>query len=504
MEQCGLRSDWLVHWRTSEPCKESREAYETGNLLLRPVHSFKSIADIHLRDEDIDDFNRRRPTPVPAKLLKAMTEDEQLAVLGKQLHFNNETQEYIRKHQQELFGAAKTSLKCTQHPGEACAVRWSDSRSDLERALSIGCGGPHCTPYSIAGGRLGYAHPAKEYFHQFIGEHASGVYDISFCEEASNMPPEVYCEPMRAKHEVKRAIFCLTDFGIPCARERSMYAATNQETMIWVGGKDEDCRAHFLQYFQRRVVCGLDSFAGAISQDDVNKTRDGYAKRKFIDSAFGLDTADIVAEYAATNLADGHTKVKDGVKTSSLGRTCVDISQTSKRFRAGACLPTLMKSSVPCLLGTEADGEVLDGDHLFTCAELSSIHGWPTNSKYCPPRYLKALNYNLSEKKLNHQQRLLGDGMAIQCVEAWIAYVLSHSVRRAEVEAMLPRTMSTLQLDFERSAWDGDYRHSASTSAASAGSAFGFLDGAVGEEEDHTPESFGGAGMSTVSSDGVQ
>ena len=210
----GLPGGWLINWRASEPCQASREAIMFGKA--KPEHCYPTVAAIHFSPDDVTFMDKNRPAPGAPK--------------EKWLAFNQLTSEYITANSKNMFRDGQTSSNCTLHPNAFCPVRWEDSRDDSERALSAGMGGPHCLPWSRAGDRLGLAHPDLEHYNIFIGEHASGQFDFSLCEEAATMPPDHYAKPMRPLYNVIFVRFGDEDLGVPSLRYR-FFGAGNAPTI---------------------------------------------------------------------------------------------------------------------------------------------------------------------------------------------------------------------------------------------------------------------------------
>ena len=69
--------------------------------------------------------------------------------------------------------------------------------------------------------------------------------------------------------------------------------------------------------------------------------------------------------------------------------------------------------------------------------------------------YTQVLNFDLNSLPLSQQMNLLGDGMALQCSQAWLLYILTHTVRRADVEGFKPHLqMSEVTQDWDEESSD--------------------------------------------------
>ena len=148
-------------------------------------------------------------------------------------------------------------------------------------------------------------------------------------------------------------------------------------------------------------------------------------------------TRDLLAPHMVKNFDMLKANAKEGKKVGATGHCVGDLSQNpAKRHRAGPFLPTQQKSSLTATILPES----LD-HHVYTCNELSFAHGWPT-VEFVPPEYKECLNYDLSDYGLSHQQRLIGDGMSLNCVQAFALYVFSHSVRKDTLDRYIPRPLT--------------------------------------------------------------
>jgi hypothetical protein len=417
----GLSVPWLCYWRTSETCRRSRLSLENGTL--QPEHSFAALEDIHMRPEDIEYCNVRRPSDIADR--------------WAWIEYIENHQKYMDTNAADIFCSGQRSSKCQRHPGKQCPVRWEDSRPLPERALTLGCGGPHCLPWTRGGSRLGVAHPAQEQYNIFIAEHSSGKFDLSLVEEAEDMPPEHYTVRMRPRYKCVYATFGPEDLGLPYCRKRFMGAGLNLDSLIWVGPNTEDITAHFLMYFKKMAMLDASVYVG-LDKAGTEECHRQYAKRRKVEGAVGAggvgSLAEILPQYAQDNLEECKRLRSIGAKVGVMNGVAADISQNPcKRHRAGPFLPTLQKSSIPVCLADKC-GPI---EHMYSCSELSFAHGWPVTDA-APLRYRTALNYDLAREKLAHQTRLLGDGMSLHAVQAWCLYIFAHTIRRDTVERMVP------------------------------------------------------------------
>ena len=194
----------------------------------------------------------------------------------------------------------------------------------------------------------------------------------------------------------------------------------------------------------RRSCIDIKEFCGHGSdvEEEIKKVRMAYAQRRGdhnLEDLLESKPMDVANEWLFNRSGKQHCGVlhdlmRAGKKTYKTNGVAADISQNpAKRHRAGPLLPAMMKSSQMIVLNSDGiEGVEPPKNHILTCDDLSLIHGWPT--KRAAPRYQGLLNYDLSKSDLAVQQRILGDGMSVHCVEMWYLFIFSHCARRSDLE----------------------------------------------------------------------
>ena len=148
-----------------------------------------------------------------------------------------------------------------------------------------------------------------------------------------------------------------------------------------------------------------------------------WAKRRKIAYNDDLTTKDLLPEHSQKSLDAAMTMYEEGHKRQILEGMVADVSQSAKRMRMGSMMPTIQKSSTMVCLSDEKK-------HLFTGNEIAALHGWPT-LEFFPKRFRDVLNYDMADYSISHQERMLGDGMSLQMVEAFCTYIFTHCVRKS-------------------------------------------------------------------------
>jgi hypothetical protein len=283
-----------VLWRGSEKVKFTRNLAKQGKCC--PEHMYAKVEDVHLRDGDRAVLAKGEQTCAEniANWISIRPDASQYEIEGAKRRFKTiwhaEWDTYIQKNSTELFGKGRVLASCLLHPGMLCPIRWEDSRVGIERSLVVGVGGPHCVPYCRGGGKKGQSHDAMKPWCCFKGEHSSGILDVSLVEQSADMPPGAYAEPMRPKHDVKYVICGDEALGGAIARTRFYGAGLNRRSLIWVGPEGEDMTGDFLKFFQRRAAFECDAYVGKDTLENIELTRNAYAKRRGYDNAYGYST----------------------------------------------------------------------------------------------------------------------------------------------------------------------------------------------------------------------
>jgi hypothetical protein len=138
---------------------------------------------------------------------------------------------------------------------------------------------------------------------------------------------------------------------------------------------------------------------------------------------------------------DGYVVLRDsGAKVGYLsGAYCSDISQNPvKRNRSGPLMPTLAKSTVVVNMSSPENSSRQIGGHIYTTNELSFSQGWPAIAYPGNKKYQSCVGANTSSLSWSAQQDLLGNGMVLPALGAWLLYVSGNVVRRDVLQQLAP------------------------------------------------------------------
>ena len=126
-------------------------------------------------------------------------------------------------------------------------------------------------------------------------------------------------------------------------------------------------------------------------------------------------------------------RMREGDRCGAVGGSFLaDMSQNpGKRPRyCGPWLPTLIQNSNTYVLSGPAPGKL-------TAGEINFAQGWPleglssTECLACVPERVKSLSFS-------KRQRLLGNGVHLMAIGAWMLYIKAHCLRVDVLSQMAP------------------------------------------------------------------
>ena len=175
--------------------------------------------------------------------------------------------DYMHDRRKKKFFVGQTSKTSLCHPGKTCPVRWENSEG--RKALTMHAGGADCTPYTRAGDRLGFAHPALIPYSYFHNEQASDVMDMKHVEESS----EAWAAELEEDNIVIYIVCGDERIGLMVYRPRFYGGAFSRRTFVWVGLSTGDVTAEFLRFFERRPMLEADVYARMDTEANIQRTR---------------------------------------------------------------------------------------------------------------------------------------------------------------------------------------------------------------------------------------
>ncbi len=341
--------------------------------------------------------------------------------------------DYLLRHWDECFNAESVS-SCLVHPGQLCRVNRgridSDSHDHPQPSLHIA--GAVCSPWSLCGSRLGLADPITKVWHIWSVERSAADEDFVVLEQAPEFPLDVLGSVLAPTHDVRAVIFGPEQCGWPINRDRTYAWCCNRRTMVWVGPEDPgSLRADFSALF--RVRCQLD--ADVFVLDDEAAVRQqlaqlAKARKVFLNSSIpvrDINVRDLLSPSGKERFDGYAAQFQQGRACSMSGAFVCDLSQNpALRPRSGPWLPTLLKNSQLYSFSQR---------HLFTPLELLQAHGWPTlvqggSPPASPPSWMHRIGHGRQNVSARAAQMMIGNGMHLHPLCAWITYCLANCVRR--------------------------------------------------------------------------
>lgn len=246
----------------------------------------------------------------------------------------------------------------------------------------------------------------------------------------------------------------IKDLGWPSRRKRFMGALIRKESYAWLGPEGPaEVLKHFLSLFQRRTVLEADVFCNLDDPEIAQAVRVAQgAKIGFDpDQCASTPIQDMQPTEKARARIQGYQKKLVEIGEGSAGLAC-DASWNPETFgRAPAWLPTLTRSTKPVWLGKDGS------DYLYTASELAFSQGWPTIPTERNKFYRNMCTVDFPKLRAPEVRRLLGNGLHLHSLSAWVCYLLAHIVKRKLImEYLPPLTLMVVEVDRSTSIAEDD------------------------------------------------
>lgn len=253
-------------------------------------------------------------------------------------------------------------------------------------------------------------------------------------EESERFPQRIFYDALPKKYLPLGLVFGPQDLGWPIRRSRFYSACINQETIVWLGPRSSDAVLQdFIQIFGHLVVMEADEFLKVGEEEEHDKIIKDYASRRglYADLAKlkSLPRESIFSPGQARHYKEYKDLMRQGRFVGVRGSFVCDLAQDpSERPRAGAWLPSLVKSSLMYSMSK---------DKFFTNAQLDFSMGFPVHPQMSAC-YRECLGFNVHHLEKHAYQKLIGNGMHCCAIFCWWMYVFNNSVRRTDVERWAP------------------------------------------------------------------
>jgi hypothetical protein len=420
MAQNGLkiRKDWLVVWRGCDLSVLSQKLMMESEA-HGPLHVFPSLQG-RLPAEAEEHLNKQRPAKEASQVIKAQA--------------NHELLEYLLENRGAFFGPSKTSHTCLKHVGKKCGISFQpkDVPEDV-RPLSMAFISPPCTPWTSMGAQTNWAHEAMETVLVGLVDVSSNMYDIIGIEETDKFPLELMMEIFPHEYLLLPIRFGPPDLGFPIRRPRLMVMAIRQDRVCWIGPAAKDLLKEFMGLFGRAVYLESDDFARVDTQANLDSELLEAARAKGIYADLEVLQGMHLSKLLPSGQAS-HLKVYEEVwmsrKMGVRGSFMADASQDPlERPRCGAWFPSLARSTML---------RSVTSNHAFTKNEIDFSMGFPSlDFPECKP-YQQCFEQQVTSMNRHQYGQLSGNGIHVGAGLTFWTYVLSHCVKRADVEKFSP------------------------------------------------------------------
>ena len=348
----------------------------------------------------------------------------------------NKMKGFLAQQGAAIFGPGKVSQGCLMHPGMACLVAAPESSSP-HVPLRTSVAGTMCTPWTKLGKGTGSGHPANESHHIWTEDAKRSDMDMVTLENSEFFPFNVWQDHMCPEWMTVHICVCPSMLGWPCRRMRMYATAINLKRMVWLGPVDpKQVMTDFLKLFARTVNEEADAFAFL----------DTEARREDLHHAMVLARGVHSGNVAVMNAMSPDTRVrlfdyeKMQEKAVGLGGSCVaDLSQTASRGRLGPWFGAFARSSRFCSLTAIPKGSD-NYPYVFTPAEVAFVNGWPSigSVKGTEMPFTKCMPEALQNLSMRDCASVMGNGMHLHTMCAWLLYVQAHCVRRETLQSWWP------------------------------------------------------------------
>ena len=360
---------------------------------------------------------------------------------GCVLESHQRIDEYLTQNASDLFGWTKRAPigTCLRHPNSQCLIssRGLDDTEDIGRPpITESWGSCMCTPWCSMGDGLGLEHGATPAYSAWVTEAATLLYDMTWLENSPNFPIDIFEAKFGGRAHVLTLTFGPEHLGWPVHRRRLLAVALSRETLVWIGPRTEDELAHhFASFFLSAVTTEADIFLGTDSAENHRLLRRHMSKNRGAWPRPGqeLRVEDLMPKGVQNNFVAMQQRMREEDRCGAIGGAFLaDISQNpSERPRyCGPWLPTIIQNSNTYVLSGPAPGKL-------TAGEINFAQGWPleglssTECLACVPGRVKSLSFS-------KRQHLLGNGVHLMAIGAWMLYIKAHCLRVDVLSQMAP------------------------------------------------------------------
>ena len=347
---------------------------------------------------------------------------------------------YLKVHGPYIFGPNKAVGDCKIHPGKACPVNAPvEDLPSAESPVRTLVAGTMCTPWSAFGSRSGAAHPANHSHYVWAEDAKQSDFHLVTLENSEYFPVDEFRAHMQPNYLTVHTAICPSLLGWPIRRMRMFATSINLKHLVWLGPiGDKEIVDDFWSLFRAHVEVEADVFSFVDSDANRRAALQALAASRGIFGGY-QQSRDVFPPDAKRRLDSYYAQRS---QNEGLGGCCVaDISQNpAKRTRLGPWFPSFARGTVSCsLIAVPKDDELFP--YMFTRREVALAHGWLAIKNTADG---DALPYSETMpsvfETISPQQYslLIGNGMHLHTMTAWLCYVVSHCVPRYSLESWSP------------------------------------------------------------------
>ena len=267
-----------------------------------------------------------------------------------------------------------------------------------------------------------------------LGSATSRNYDLVFGEEAKTVDKVLVMDAFPPIYDYIGCALCSSEIGFPMHRERYWFGGINRSTLIYIGPRGPALREAILKIFGRAVHLEADDFLGlSDDQGRTNARRDMASSRCIYGSDEQINALSPLSLLPAGSQRywKGYRDVLQADRTGVRGSFAADLSQDPLgRPRCGAWFPGFACSSEIASISKEK---------FFTQAELDMAMGFPSIPSLPGSKaYAECFSDRVTGLPFPKYKKVLGNGVHLPTQNCFLLFVLSHCVRRCDVEAWKP------------------------------------------------------------------
>eukprot|EP00971_Amphidinium_carterae_P009801 193441-Amphidinium_carterae.1 len=281
-----------------------------------------------------------------------------------------------------------------------------------EDKWTLNAAGVQCTPWSSFGSREGVHSIHMLPYHAWLQRCIARRHTFIMVENSSLFPERLLLNELNEKYECRSLIFNTDELGMPVKRKRMYFFAVLKEEFTWHGPSQSEMRAKFMSIFGRKPIMSADDLI-TDSEEHEEELWKSLCKRRRLSVNENKSRAErpllplLTQQEASRYQKYQELYMKARVEQPELRCFVADLHQNpDQRQRCTS-------------------------DGLFTQISHGLVYSFTRNWLLTPRELLQAHCWNkdaafLKEYSVTELQRLIGNGMHLHALTAWILFCLGH------------------------------------------------------------------------------